>query len=94
MAITVTKSMLKKSGYRWQASSSADAKLVAHDRIMFNRREGYEVVRMIQKMCNHFGYESQSDVERVEAAIKGALPGNVRSQKNVSAWLIEYLSAN
>jgi hypothetical protein len=94
MAIKVTKGMLKRSGYRWQASEGDNARLVKHDAIMFNRREGYEVVRMIQRMCDHFDYTSEEDVQRVETAIKTALPGNVRSQKNVQAWLKEYLASN
>jgi hypothetical protein len=94
MAIEVTKSMLKHSGYRWEAAEGDNARLVQHDAIMFSRREGYEVVRMIQKMCDHFGYNSEEDVQRVETAIKTALPSNVRSQKNVKAWLTEYLAAS
>lgn len=92
MAITVQKSMLKKSSYKWKAVEGDNAKLVQHDAIMFSRREGYEVIRMIQRMCDHFGYNTEADVERVENAIKTALPSNVRSQKNVKAWLIDYLS--
>lgn len=94
MAITVQKSMLKKSGYKWKAVEGDNAKLVKHDAVMFSRREGYEVVRMIQRMCDHFGYETEAGVEKVENAIKTALPSNVRSQKNVKAWLIDYLSKN
>jgi hypothetical protein len=47
---------------------------------------------MIQKVVNHFGYESEEDVKRVEMAIRTALLGNVRSRQNVFNWLITYLS--
>ncbi len=47
---------------------------------------------MIQKVVNHFGYETEEDVKRVEMAIRTALPGNVRSRKNVFNWLVEHLS--
>jgi hypothetical protein len=47
---------------------------------------------MIQKVVNHFGYETEEDVKRVEMAIRTALPGNVRSRKNVFNWLTEHLT--
>lgn len=37
---------------------------------MFSRREGYEVIPMIQKVVNHFGYKTAEDVKRVEMAIR------------------------
>jgi len=84
--------MIDASKYKWQAGEGDSKTSVAHDRIMFSRRQGYEVIPMIQKVVNHFGYETEEEVKRVENAIRTALPGNVRSQKNVLNWLITYLS--
>ncbi len=92
MAIQVKRSMIDASKYKWQAGEGDSKTSVAHDRIMFSRRQGYEVIPMIQKVVNHFGYETEEEVKRVENAIRTALPGNVRSQKNVLNWLITYLS--
>lgn len=92
MAIEVKRAMLNVDKYKWQSSKGDDPKKIAHDRIMFSRREGYEVIPMIQKVVNHFGYETEADVKRVEEAIRTALPGNVRSRKNVFNWLVNYLS--
>jgi len=92
MAIKVQRSMIDSSKYKWKADSGDSKTDVMHDRIMFSRRQGYEVIPMIQKIVNHFGYETDEDVKRVEMAIRTELPSNVRSQKNVLNWLIEHLS--
>ncbi|MBP9500887.1 MAG: hypothetical protein KBF17_01880 [Candidatus Promineofilum sp.] len=92
MAIKVQRSMIDAKKFKWEAGSGDDKTDVKHDRLMFSRRQGYEVVRMIQKVVNHFGYETEEDVKRVEAAIRNDLPGNVRSQKNVLNWLVAHLS--
>lgn len=92
MAIQVKRDMLDIKKYVWQASKGDNPTDRSHDRIMFSRREGYEVIPMIQKVVNHFGYETAEDVKRVELAIRTALPGNVRSRKNVFNWLTTYLA--
>lgn len=92
MAIQVKKSMINDKKYRWQAAKGDNPTKVSHDRIMFSRHEGYEVIPMIQKVVNHFGYETEADVKRVEEAINNALPSNVRSRKNVFNWLVNHLS--
>lgn len=92
MAIQVKRAMLDVKKYQWKAGDGDDKKSVAHDRIMFSRRQGYEVIPMLQKVANHFGYETEADVKRIEEAIRTALPSNVRSRKNVFNWLVDYLS--
>jgi hypothetical protein len=92
MAIQVKRSMINSKKYKWASGPGDDSKKVSHDRIMFSRYQGYEVIPMIQKVVNHFGYESEEDVKRVEAAINNDLPSHVRSQKNVLNWLINHLS--
>jgi hypothetical protein len=94
MAIEVKRSMLDTAKYEWTAGKGDDKKSVKHDAVMFNRRQGYEVVRMIQKICNAKGYDSPEDVKRVAHVIATELPGNVRSQKNVQAWLMEYFDTH
>ncbi len=92
MAIQVKRSMIDTSKYKWHTDSGDDPKNTKMDRIMFSRRQGYEVIPMIQKVVNHFGYETEEEVKRVELAIRTALPSNVRSRKNVFNWLVEHLS--
>lgn len=94
MAIQVKRSMLNTDKYEWQAGDGDDSKSIKHDAIMFNRKQGYEVIRMIQKVANHFGYESEADVKRIADVIATELPGNVRSQENVFNWLKEYFETH
>ena len=94
VAIKVTKDMLDADAYSWHAKKGDDPKKIKADAIMFNRKEGYEVILMIQKMCNRFGFETVDDVKRVEAVIAKELPGNVRSQQNVYNWLVDYFETH
>ena len=93
-AIKVTKDMLNVDAYSWHAAEGDDPRKTKADAVMFNRKEGYEVELMVQKICNRFGFETVDDVKRVEAVIANDLPGNVRSQKNVYAWLVDYFETH
>lgn len=92
-AIKVHKDMLDVNAYVWQASEKDDPHKIKMDAVMFNRKEGYEVIPMIQKVVDAFGLESVDDVKRVEAVIANELPGNVRSRANVYNWLVKYFEA-
>ncbi len=92
-AIKVHKDMLDVNAYVWQASEKDDPHKIKMDAVMFNRKEGYEVIPMIQKVVDTFGFESVDDVKRVEAVIGNELPGSVRSRENVYNWLVEYFGA-
>ncbi len=92
MAIKVTRTMLQ-GAYAWEAVGGDDPSARKIDATLFNRREGYEVVPMIQKVADHFDYGSEDDVRRVEEVIHDELPGNVRGRKNVYEWLVSRLGA-
>jgi predicted flap endonuclease-1-like 5' DNA nuclease len=94
VAIKVHKDMLNADAYSWHASGGDDPKKVRADAVMFNRKEGYEVQLMIQKVANTFGYETVEDVKRVENIIATELPGNVRSRENVYNWLVDYIDTH
>lgn len=94
VAIKVLKEMLDVDAYSWTARGGDDPTKRRADAIMFNRKEGYEVRLMIQKICNTFGFTSEEDVKRVEAVIANELPGNVRSQENVYNWLVDYFETH
>ncbi len=93
-AIKVVKDMMNVDAYSWSASEGDDPTKRRADAIMFNRKEGYEVQLMVQKICSAFGFETVEDVKRVEEVIATELPGNVRSQKNVYAWLVDYFDTH
>ena len=94
VAIKVLKEMLNVDAYSWHAVEGDDPKKRRADALLFNRKEGYEVRLMIQKICNTFGYTTEEDVKRVESVIANELPGNVRSQENVYNWLVDYFENN
>ncbi len=94
VAIKVLKEMLDEEAYSWRAIAGDDPKKRRADAVMFNRKEGYEVRLMIQKICNTFGFTTVDEVKRVEAVIANELPGNVRSQENVYNWLVEYFETH
>ena len=94
VAIKVLKEMLNVDAYSWHAIAGDDPTKRRADAIMFNRKEGYEVRLMIQKICNTFGFETEEDVKRVESVIANELPGNVRSQENVYNWLVDYFETH
>lgn len=66
MAIQVKRSMIDAKKFTWEAGKGDSGSDRRHDAIMFSRRQGYEVIPMIQKVVNHFGYETEEDVKRVE----------------------------
>jgi hypothetical protein len=94
VAIKVLKEMLDVEAYSWHAAEGDDPTKRRADAIMFNRKEGYEVRLMIQKICNTFGFTTEEDVKRVEQVIAEELPGNVRSQENVYNWLVDYFETH
>jgi hypothetical protein len=61
------------------------------DRRFFNRREGEEVVEMVQMVADRLGYEAVANVQAVERLINQELPGNIRGTEKVLAWLLERL---
>ncbi len=92
MSVRVTRSMLQlKSRYSWKAEPGDDPTKRRADARLFNRREGYEVLPMIQNVVDHFGYTRQADALKVEDVIATELPGDVRGRKRVLAWLIDRL---
>jgi hypothetical protein len=86
--------MLNVDAYLWHAAEGDDPHKIQQDAVMFNRKEGYEVIPMIQKVADALGFETVEDVKRIEAAIANELPGNVRSRENVYNWLIEYFETH
>ncbi len=89
-AIQVSRDMLQGK-YDWQAIEGDSPRAIKMDAALFNRHEGYEVIPMIQKVVNHFDYDSEADVRKVEDLILNELPGSVRGKKRVLQWLVERL---
>lgn len=82
-----TKSDLKYQ-YSWTAISGDNPKISGEpDGTMFSRNEGYEVLYLINKLAEEWEWKLKSSCTKLEKMIKEYLPSDVRSQKNVKAWL-------
>lgn len=82
------KSDMKYDHYSWKAIPGDDPKVTGKpDSTLFSRKEGYEVLYMINKVLEHRGLSSVASGQKVETLIKDRLPSNVRSQENVFNWL-------
>lgn len=92
MTINYRKAIDGVRKYRWKAGKGDDPTKRAHDRVMFSRYEGYEVVAMVRQVSKHFDYTTQEEARRVAEVIATELPSNVRSRKNVFNWLVDYIS--
>ena len=90
MAIAVDREMLRGS-YRWKVREYRHSKGRGRDLILFSRKQGHEVLAMVQMLCNHFEYFLVEQVWAAENVILTALPGRMRSRRRVLCWLIEYL---
>lgn len=88
MAIQVAREMLQQQ-YTWNAVS--DGPETSADSRLFNRKEGKEVLDMIQAVVNYFGYHTPHEVTQVEQTISDQLPGSVRGWHKVMQWLINNL---
>ena len=85
--------------YDWKAKDGDNPYMRKLDSKIFNRKQGYEVVWMIKKVLEDFGYKTVSDVrkkenivKKIESVIDEKLPGDVRSSKEVFDWLVKYLN--
>jgi len=72
-AIKVKKSMSLLK-YDWKAMHGDIPIKRKLDSTIFNRKQGYEVIWMIQKVVDHFVYTAMSDVQRVEDIIVKKCP--------------------
>ncbi len=84
--------------YTWSAIRGDDPKLTGHpDDVLLNRNEGYEVLAFINRFCARHtwnpGPVTKQAALKVERLIRNHLPGNVRSRKNVDAWLVQNWSS-
>jgi len=85
-----TKSNLVYQDYSWTAVKGDDPKISGEpDSTLFSRREGYEVLYMINKCITKWGHTSSviTSGQKIERLIRNILPSDVRGQKSVYDWL-------
>lgn len=76
--------------YSWTVYGDDDPKVSGPpDSTMFNRKEGYEVLYLINKIAEIHNLKKLDSGLKMEKMIHDKLPGNVRSQENVKAWIVD-----
>lgn len=69
--------------YSWTAIGDDNPKKTGlPDNVELNRHEGYEVLSFLRKNFN-----SISDAQKAERAIRNQVPGNLRSRAHILQWL-------
>lgn len=87
---TFNKSDMQYTDYSWTAINGDDPTISGEpDSTLFSRKEGYEVLYMINKILKHRGLISTTSGQKVESMIRIELPSTTRSQKNVFNWINE-----
>lgn len=87
--------LLFKDEYSWTTIAPDDPSIRGNtDNKMFNRREGYEVLYLINQVAEEMKlrklfsyYELQYSYYELEYMIRKRLPSNIRSRSKVKAWL-------
>jgi hypothetical protein len=73
--------------YEWTAIDGDNPAKKAKDSELFNKKEGYEVVSMIESFFVPFRGGTQEDVTSIEKQLHYHLPGDIRSREKVREWL-------
>ena len=74
--------------YAWTAYRGDDPKITGEpDSTLFNRKEGYEVLYMINKCLTKWNMQSVASGQKIEKMIRLHLPSDVRGQTHVYNWL-------
>jgi hypothetical protein len=84
--------------YSWTASGHDNPRLTGSpDAVLFNRREGYEVLDFINRFCaaHNVGGLPLNKTHALKAErMLQKVPGTVRSHANVTKWLLENWQAH
>ncbi|MBD3270354.1 hypothetical protein GF376_02410 [Candidatus Peregrinibacteria bacterium] len=84
----MSKSDLIYMDYKWSAYGNDDPKITGEpDSSLFSRKEGYEVLYLINKIASDNGLKQKSSGEKLEKMIHEYLPSDTRSQVNVVKWI-------
>ncbi|WP_343629659.1 hypothetical protein [Roseateles sp.] len=87
---TLKKSDLKYSDYSWTAVPGDDPTKTADDADRFSRKEGYEVLTLINSLTAKNGADLDLRVRQIcEWMIHEQLPSNIQGRSKVKAWIFE-----
>lgn len=75
--------------YRWTPRPDHDPKLTGEpDSTLFNRKEGFEVLALINRFMVKYKFRQISSGQKVERLIKEHLPIALKTQRHVEDWLV------
>jgi len=74
--------------YQWTTTQGDNPILTGNpDRALFNRYEGYEVLRLINQVALETGFNPIVCGYMLETVISEFLPSNIRKRSKVKTWL-------
>lgn len=86
--ILYKKNDLVFSDYKWTAFPKDSPKISGElDDTHFDKQEGNEVLFLINKISELWGFERKTSGERLEKLIKLHLPENLKVQKEIRKWI-------
>ena len=86
--------LIKKSDlqyeYSWTVIPGDDPKVTGEpDSTRFSRNEGYEVIYLINKLCDLWDLKKIASACKMEKMINDDLPSGTQSQEGVKDWIKE-----
>jgi hypothetical protein len=77
-----------KYTYNWKPIPENDPRFSGEpDTTLFNKKEGYEVLYLINVLVEKYSLEKIEAGPKIEELIREKLPGNLRNQLHVIQWL-------
>lgn len=84
----ITKIDLYYKDNSWTALNDDDPKITGEpDSSMLNRKEGYEILYFINKLCELFSLKQKSSATKIEKMIRMEVPTDIRSQIKIKNWI-------
>lgn len=86
----IKKSDLKYSDYSWTAVTGDDPKKTKEDADRFSRKEGYEVLTLLNSLKGKDGQDLSVRTRQVcEWMIHEKLPSNIQGRAKVTTWIAQ-----
>ena len=76
--------------YNWSSYEKNDARISGiPDSTEFNRKEGWEVLYIINFLTDHLAYEVRGFGNKIEKLVHDRLPLEIKNQKDAITWIKE-----
>ena len=86
--MSIIKKVELKYNYSWKVIFGDDPKITGKpDSTRFSRNEGYEVLYLINKLCDLWNLKKLASAHKMEKMINEDLPSEIQSQEKVKVWI-------